>query len=600
MERPVFLPRLRRGLKAQTLLMLVFLALLTYLVIVPVVAMIRETFIVHPMERFQIRGSRVGDFTLRHWERILTGENASSFFYKPLVNTLVMASGLAVLALAIGGTLAWLVVRTDMPGKKFLSNLAIVPYIMPSWTLSLAWLTLFKNSRIGGAMGVFQYLTGIEPPNWFSYGMFPIVVTLALHYFPFGFMLIAGALRTIDSQLEESAELLGASRARITRKIVFPLVLPVVLSTFLLTFSRGLGTFGTPAFLGGPVRFYVLSTMLQANLVGQRPGMGYIIALAMILLGMLILYMDHRLIGARRSFVTISGKSGKAGLVPLGRARKPVAILVGAFLVAVTALPFFLLAVESFMLHPGTYSLSNFSLHYWTGAASQSIGLGTSEDGVLRNSEILSALFNSVRLGVVVALVSGTWGMLIGYTVVKTRGTRLSRTLDQMAFLPYLMPSIAFGSIFIALFAVRRGPIPSLYGSFFLLVLACSVKYLPYASRAGIGAMMQIGPELEEAAVMAGAGWFRRMRRILFPMQKSAFFTGLLLPFISAMRELSLVVLLVTPGVQLATTVTLKYSDRGWYPYTNAIMVLIVVAIFTANLLSKKLMKTDLAKGIGG
>jgi len=130
---------------------------------------------------------------------------------------------------------------------------------------------------------------------------------LALHYFPFGFLLIVGALRNIDSQLEESAELLGASRQQAPRKIVFPLVAPVVFSTFLLTFSRGLGTFGAPAFLGGPVRFYVLSTLLQANLVGQRPGIGYIAAVAMILFGMLVLYMDHKLIGARKSFVTISG-----------------------------------------------------------------------------------------------------------------------------------------------------------------------------------------------------------------------------------------------------------------------------------------------------
>ena len=198
------------------------------------------------------------------------------------------------------------------------------------------------------------------------------------------------------------------------------------------------------------------------------------------------------------------------------------------------------------------------------------------------------------------AAVCGLSGILIGYTAVRLRGTVLAKTLDQMSFLPYLMPSIAFGSIFLALFAVPRGPPPSLYGSFLLLVIACSVKYLPYATRAGIGAMIQIGPELEEAALMAGAAWVTRMRVILLPLQKSAFFSGLLVPFISAMRELSLVVLLVTPGTRLATTITLKFTDRGWYPYTNGIMVLIVCAILGATIISRRLMKTDLAKGIGG
>jgi iron(III) transport system permease protein len=218
----------------------------------------------------------------------------------------------------------------------------------------------------------------------------------------------------------------------------------------------------------------------------------------------------------------------------------------------------------------------------------------------LRNPEILRALGNSLRLGVLTALVCGVLGMLIGYTVVRMRGTKFAGILDQLSFMPYLMPSIAFGSALLALFAVGRGPIPSLYGTLTLLVIACSVKYLPYSSRAGVSAMMQIGPELEEAATMAGASWLKRMTRVIVPLQKSSFFSGLLLPFISAMRELSLVVLLVSPGTQLATSVTLKFTDKGWYPYTNAVMVLIVIAVLFTTWISRKLLGTDLAKGIGG
>lgn len=600
MNTKKLLGTVRRNATPQVIMSVILAVVLVYLVLVPIVVMIQETVTVHAMERFQIPGSLPGDFTTRHWERMFTGENAMAFLYRPLMNTLIVSIGLALLSLVIGGVLAWLVVRTDMPGKKFISNLAIVPYIMPSWALALAWITLFKNRRIGGSLGLFEAVTGMSPPNWFSYGMFPIIITLALHYFPFGFMLIGGALRNIDSQLEESAELLGASRAQVLKRVVLPLVLPMIFSTFLLTFSRGLGTFGTPAFLGGPVRFTVLSTLLHANLVGQRPGMGYIVALVMILFGMLVLYMDHKVIGARRSFVTISGKSGMSGLVRLGRFGTPVSVLVTIFLLSVTVVPLTVLAIETVMLIPGTYRLSNFSLHYWIGPVSHTIGLATGEPGILRNADVMRALWNSVRLGLITAIICGTAGMLLGYTVVRMRGTRLSRTLDQLSFMPYLMPSIAFGSIFLALFAVQRGPIPSLYGSFALLVIASVVKYLPYSSRAGIGAMMQVGPELEEAAVMFGARWTTRMRRIIFPLQKSSFFSGLLLPFISAMRELSLVVLLVTPRTQTATAITLRFTDRGWYPYSNAIMLLIVVTILATTIISRKLMKTDLAKGIGG
>ncbi len=600
MKQKMLLGKIRQNATPQVIMAVVLAIILCYLVLVPIIVMIQQTFTVQAMERFQIPGSRTGDFTTRHWARMFTGDLAMAFLYRPLLNTLIVSISLALVSLLIGGTLAWLVVRTDMPNKKFISNLAIVPYIMPSWALALAWITLFKNRRIGGSLGLFEYLTGIAPPNWISYGMFPIILTLALHYFPFGFMLIGGALRNIDSQLEESAELLGASRWQVLKRVVIPLILPVVFSTFLLTFSRGLGTFGTPAFLGGPVRFTMLSTLLHANLVGQRPGMGYIVALIMILFGVLVLYMDHKVIGARRSFVTISGKSGMSGQVKLRKFGRPVSIIVIIFLLCVTVIPISVLAIETVMLIPGTYSLSNFSLHYWIGPVSHSIGLGTGEPGILRNAEVLNALFNSVRLGLIVSVICGTLGMLIGYTVVRLRGTRFSRFLDQLSFLPYLMPSIAFGAIFLALFAVQRGPIPSLYGSFTLLVIACVVKYLPFSSRAGIGAMMQIGPELEEAAVMVGARWTKRMGKIIFPMQKSAFFSGLLLPFISAMRELSLVVLLVSPRTQTATAITMKFTDRGWYPYTNAIMLLIVITILATTIVSRKLMKTDLAKGIGG
>lgn len=594
------LRRLRLKITPQRVLAVAFLLLLGYLVVVPLGVMVEETFIVHPLERFQIPGSVAGDYTTAHYQRTFVGPSSYAFFYRPLINTLVISLGVSLLALLIGGGLAWLVARTDMPLKGLISNVAIVPYVMPSWTLALAWLTLFKNQRIGGTPGIFQALTGLSTPDWFAYGLFPITITLALHYFPFGFMLIGGALRNIDAQLEESAELLGASRATILRRVVFPLVLPAIFSTFLLTFSKGLGSFGTPAFLGGPVREFVLATSLYANLIGQRPGIGYIAALVMVAMGVLVLYMDHKIIGARRSFVTISGKGARANPQRLGAWRKPIAALVVAFLFAIIAVPVGALAVDTLMLRPGVYNWSNLSLHYWIGEASMAIGLGTGEAGVLRNPQLMRALGNTMRLAITVALICGVLGMLIGYTVVRLRGTWLSKLLDQLAFLPYLMPSMALGSVFLAMFAVSRGPIPSLYGSFWLLVIACTVGYLPYAVKAGVGAMMQVGAELEEAAIVAGASWWTRMRRILFPVQKATYFSGMLLPFISVTRELSLLILLVTPATQLATTITLRYSDRGWYPYTNAMVLLLIVIVVTSTWLSRRLMKTDLAKGLGG
>ena len=372
------------------------------------------------------------------------------------------------------------------------------------------------------------------------------------------------------------------------------------MAAFLLSFARGLGTFGTPAFLGGPVREFVLSTSLYGNLIGQRPGLGYLAALVMILIGMLVLYMDHKMVGARRSFVTVSGKGSRLSLIQLGRWRWVITSLVVLFLFSVIAVPLVALAIDTVMLIPGIYALDNLTLHYWIGEASYSIGLGTGEAGILQNSQILLALKNTFTLAFVVALVTGLMGVLVGYAIVKRRGTFIAKTLDQMSFLPYLIPSIALGATLLAMFAVPRGPIPSLHGSFLLLVIVCSVSALPYAVKAGISAMRQIGDEIEEAAQMVGASWWLRMRKIIVPIQKSTYFAGMLLPFISVTRELSLVILLVTPTNQLATTISLLFTDRGWYPYTNGIVFLLTIVVVGCTVLSRRVMGTSLAKGLGG
>ena len=594
------LNRWRFYVTPERVLSVCFIVLLAYLVVVPLFMMIQETFIVHPLERFQIPGSEVNDFTLAHWYRFFISESAYTFFYRPLVNTLIISFGLSFLALLIGGALAWLVVRTDMPLKETISNWAVVPYILPSWTLALAWISLFKNDRIGGEKGIVSALTGFEPPDWFAYGLFPITITLALHYFPFAFLLIGGALRNIDAQLEESASLVGAGRLAIIRRITIPLIVPSIMAAFLLSFARGLGTFGTPAFLGGPVREFVLSTSLYGNLIGQRPGLGYLAALVMIVIGMLVLYMDHRMVGARKSFVTVAGKGARLGLIELGRWRWALAGFILFFLFSVIVVPLVALAIDTVMMIPGVYSWENLTLHYWIGEASYSIGLGTGEAGILKNPQILSALKNTFSLAFVVAVVTCLMGILVGYAIVKRRGTFISKCLDQISFLPYLIPSIALGATLLAMFAVPRGPIPSLHGSFLLLVIVCSISALPYAVKAGISAMRQIGGELEEAALMAGAGWWTRMRKIIVPIQKSTYFAGMLLPFISVTRELSLVILLVTPTTQLATTISLLFTDRGWYPYTNGIVFILTVVVVGCTVLSRRVMGTSLAKGLGG
>lgn len=585
--------------KPHNVILIALAITLSFLTLFPLLSLVRDTVIVHPSELMSIRGSKPGDLTNFHWRKVFfDGETSRNLFYKPFWNTINISLGACLVSLVLGGGVAWLVTRSDLRWKSFISTAFIFPYIMPSWTLAMAWLNFFRNRLIGGAPGLFTALTGIETPNWFAYGAFPIVIVLGLHYAPFAYILIGGILRNMDANLEEAAVILKASRYKIMSRITMPIVMPAILSTFLLVFSSCMSAFAVPAFLGTPVRFQVLTTQLFRTLNGLNPGYGYIMALVMIVLGTLILMINQWFVGKRKSFTTITGKSSNISLVKLRSLRTPLSAGLVLFILAVAVLPLVTFAIESFILAPGDYSLKNMTLQFWAGEGRVDIGGG--EPGILLNKYIYLGLWNSIRLSVVVALVAGSVGVLAGYAIVRTRGTRLSSYVNNLAFFPYLMPSMAFGAIYLSMFAKPNLFIPSLYGSFALLVLVGAVKYLPFASRAGINAMLQLSGEIEEAGLILGVPWWKRMTRIIFPIQKSSFLSGYLLPFISCMRELALFVLLITPANRVLTTMLFQYNEKGWNQYANAINLMIVVIVLVFNTAINKITGASIDKGIGG
>ncbi|CCU85147.1 MULTISPECIES: iron ABC transporter permease [Mesotoga] len=584
--------------KPEHMILVVLLIILIYLTIVPLFYIGVDTFTVHSAEVRRIRGSNVGDFTLYHWEYVFNSSASDNLFYKPLINTLLVSVATCAFALIVGGFFAWMVTRTDLRFKKSISTMMLFPYIMPSWTLAMAWLNFFKNKSIGGVPGIFSALTGIETADWFAYGFIPIVLVLGMHYAPFAFILIGGILRNMDANLEEAAVILKTSRLRIIWKITVPIVMPAILSTFLLVFSSAMSAFAVPSFLGGPVRYQVLTTQLYRTINGVNPGAGYIIASFMIVVGVAILTINQIIIGKRKGFTTVTGKSGNISLVNLRKLRTPVSTIMLVILVAVAVIPLMTFAAQSFFVEPGNYSLSNLSTIFWTGEGSPDIANG--EPGILKNKYVYQGLFNSFSLSIVVALIAGTVGILVGYSVAKTRGKFGSNMVDRLAFFPYLIPSMAFGAIYLSMFSVQRGFIPPLYGTFAILALVGSVKYLPFASRAGINAILQLGKEIEEAAIILGVKWWKRMLKIIIPIQKPTVISGYLLPFISSMRELALYILLVTPGTSILTTMLFKYNEKGWNQYANAIVLLIIGIVLIFNFLINKVTGASLDKGIGG
>ncbi len=182
--------------------------------------------------------------------------------------------------------------------------------------------------------------------------------------------------------------------------------------------------------------------------------------------------------------------------------------------------------------------------------------------------------------------------------MAKKRGSRAAGIVSNLAFLPYLIPSMSFGAVYLAL-SYTKG-FTWLDGSYFLLFLVGAIKFMPFASRTGTSAMMQLSGEIEEAAIMMNVPWWKRMAKVLFLIQKSSFISGYLLPFISCMREMSLFVLLVPSYTTLVTTVLQEYSRTGLSQAANAINLLIIVVALVIQFVVNKLTGASIDKGVGG
>ncbi|GAA1740388.1 iron ABC transporter permease [Nonomuraea bangladeshensis] len=573
---------------------LILVVLLAYLVVAPLFAVLSDAFRLQYGDEVHA-GQQPGEWTGYYLWRVFRSQISELLFWEPLVNTLVVAVGTTLFALVLGGGMAWLVTRTNVPGRKWLAGALVVPYMLPSWTFSLAWLTLFKNERAAGQVGFLQ-AQGIRTPDWLAYGPLPIIVTLGLHYYPFVLLLVGNALRRIDVQLEDSARILGAPRRVVVRRIVIPLMLPALSSAVLLVVGRVLGTFGTPYVLGLPTDYRVLSTGLFQSIRDRSTGVASVLATVIVIIGIVIVFTDMRLMREQRRFVTVGGKGAMDRLSDLRHWRWPAYALGMAVFAVSVLVPVLTLLLSTVTRTP--LDLSTFTLDFWI--AEKLPGAVGFPHGVLRGSELWEAAWNSVRIVGLASLICAVAGLLVGYVVVRGTAPRIAAFLRQVSFLPYLIPGIAFAAASLSLFAVARGPVPALYGTTFLLILVMAVTHLPYSSRSGIAAMMQLGREPEEAAQIAGASWWQRMRRIIFPIQKGALVTGIVLPFISGLKELSIVIMLTTTGTQLLTTLSIGLVDYGYTQLANGVVLMIALLSFTMTYLTQRLTKSSLASGLGG
>lgn len=572
--------------------------ILTITTILPIVAIVRDTFKIHQGTIDQFLTKKASGYTLVNYVDLFTSRLAKTNLWIPLANTLLLAVGTCVVALLFGGIVAFLITRTNLACKRYISSIFIFPYIMPQWTLAVVWQNLFNSNAVTGTSnGLLASLFGLQMPVWWCRGLFPSVMVLGLHYAPFAFTLIGSIFRNMDANLEEAATILDTPRWRILTRITLPMVRPAILSTILLVFGSAMGSYPVPHYLN----FTTLATK-YVTMNSKYTGEASILAVIMMVFGVSIMIVNQSALKSRKNYTTVSGKSGQISKINLGKAGRHVVAWILIFLTFFVSLfPIVSFAFETFLPNPGDYSFlytgntQNLTLKWWNTKENITENGMYGQQGILYNDTIWRAFVGTLVVSVACALLAGTIGTIIGYAVSKRRRTRLANYVNNMAFLPYLMPSIAVGAAFFVLFSNEH---INLFNTFTLLIIAGTIKYIPFASRNVLNSMLQLSPEIEESAVIHNISWFKRMGRIIIPLQKNSIISGYMLPFMTCLRELSLFMLLCVQGFILSTTLD-YFDEMGLYAFSSGINLILIVTLLITNTVVNILTGASLDKTAG-
>lgn len=585
--------------KPHNIILLLMGIVLTFSTVAPIVAIVEDTFKIHPGTIDQHLTGMTSGYTLVNYIDLFTSRMAKTNLWTPLLNTVLLAVGTCLVAIIFGGLFAFLITRTNMAWRKYLSSIFIFPYIMPQWTLAVVWQNLFNSNTVTGTSnGLLAATLGVNMPLWWCKGLFPSVVVLGLHYAPFAYILIGGIFRNMDANLEEAATILDTPKWKIMFKVTLPMVKPAILSTILLVFGSSMGSYPVPHYLG-------LTTLATkyVSMNSKYTGEASILAIIMMFFGVAIMLMNQISLQSRKSYTTVTGKSGQISKINLGRAGKYIIALALVIVTFFTSIfPIVSFAFETFLPNPGDYSFlytgdtSNLTTKWWVTDENITENGMYGQKGILHNETIWHAFKGTILVSVCCALLAGTIGTLIGYAVAKSRRSKWANYVNSVAFLPYLMPSIAVGVAFFILFSNEH---VNLFNTYTLLIIVGTIKYIPFASRSSLNSMLQLSGEIEEAAIIQDIPWIKRMTRIIIPIQKSSIISGYLLPFMTCLRELSLFMLLCVQGFILSTTLD-YFDEMGLYAFSSGINLILIITILVCNTLVNKVTGASLDKGIGG
>jgi iron(III) transport system permease protein len=491
---------------------------------------------------------------------------ADQVLYTRIVpDTLVFVLGTVALVFAIGLALAWLIERTDLPGREIWFALILFPLLVPTPVLAIAWVFLMGPNAgwVNLAVRALLGLEGSGPINVFSMG--GLILCQALASTPFVFLLMGATLRAMDPALEEASSAAGASPWTTFRRITLPVLLPGLLAPVVLITLITAEQFELPLIIGLPAQINVFSYRIyfELNPLSSLPNYGGAAALSLpfVLLGVLLLFFYNRLIQRADSFATMRGRSYRQRRLPLGVWRLPALAAVALYVAFAAIFPAAVLLWTSVFGYatPLSASVADFSIEaYRTLFTSGAFWLG------LRNT-LLVALASAL----IVTAIGGLLGWIISRSQIRFR-----HVLDFVSILSVGIPAVIAGlGVMLLYLSLPVG----LYGTVGILVLAYCYRFATTTRLARAG-FLQIHSEIEEAAAVCGARWLTTQRRILVPLMLPTLAAGFILLFVVGVREFTIPLVLYSPD-NVVLSVLLWQMFQSGQPALSAALASIIVAI---------------------
>ena len=546
------------------------IAALTFLVLYPTaMLLIGALTTTNPV----VDGYHLSDLSLTSFASVIANENV----YRALANSLLACGGGTVLAVAIGLAFAWIVVRTNTPCKALIASAGMLPLFVPPLVAGVAW-SILGSPKTGllnltmGAMGI----------DWRVdlYSMSGMIFVFGIYYAPYVYMFTASALRNMDPALEEASEISGAHPVRTLWTVTFPLILPAIISSMLLSFVVMLGIYGIPAVLGQPANISLLTTYIFALTAWSPPLYNTAAAVAVMLMvvtGFMVFLQQKVLTG--RNFTTVAGKAFRPRAMDLGKWRFFTLGLAMVYLFVVVVLPTLALLIAAFRRFLFVRDMASlFDARQYSWFHFQKL---------FENSATITSIVNTMKVGIITAVIGGLLSFAIGYTITRTRAPG-RRSIDVISTIPVAIPGLVIGVAYLWAWIALPG---GLYGTLWILALAFVARFIPDTVKALSTSLMQIHKELEEAAWICGRGTLSTILTVVLPLARPGVVAGMTLLFILSIRELGSSLFLYSSDTMVMAVQLLGFYEGGNLGITAAFslvqMALLAVLITVTNRLSR-------------